>query len=107
MRSLIFLVTLSFLIGVSTAFPAVAEISQSQAIARVRTLLRNNTGGCRINKVNSVTAVSVRSGWRVTARLIMSASGRRLSETAVWIVSQRNGAVAQNQLTAEIAIGCP
>lgn len=94
------------MIGVSPAFPAAAEISQAQAIARVRTILRNNTGGCRINKVNSVTAVRVRAGWLVTARLIMSASGRRLSETAVWIVSQRNGAVAQNQLTAEIAIGC-
>ena len=107
MRTFAFVVLLASLVAVSPVHIAAAEISQAQAVARVRTIVRNNTAGCRINKVNSVTAVSVRGGWRVTARLIMSASGRRLSETAVWIVSQRNGAVAQNQLTAEIAIGCP
>lgn len=107
MRTFAFVVLLASVVAVSPVHIAAAEISRAQAVARVRTILRNNTASCRINKVNSVTAASVRGGWRVTARLIMSASGRRLSETAVWIVSERNGAVAQNQLTAEIAIGCP
>jgi sulfate adenylyltransferase subunit 1 (EFTu-like GTPase family) len=43
----------------------------------------------------------------VTARIKMSATGTSTTETAVWIVSAKNGASAQNQLTAEIANGCP
>ncbi len=107
MRSFVLGLVLLLLIGVSPAFTAAAEISQAQAIARVRTILRNNTGGCRINKVNSVTALRAKAGWSVTARLVMSASGSRVAERAAWIVSERNGAVAQDQLSAEIAIGCP
>ena len=83
------------------------ELTRAQAIARVRTILRNNTAGCRINNINSVSGARTRNGWLVTARIVMSASGRRISERAVWIVSSRNGAVAQDQLTAEIRMGCP
>ncbi|MFN2502018.1 MAG: hypothetical protein ABR530_08405 [Pyrinomonadaceae bacterium] len=83
-----------------------AELTQAQAIARVRSILRNNTAACRINRVNAVTAARVRAGWRVTANIVMSASGRRLSEKATWIVSEKNGASPQDQLTAEIQNGC-
>jgi hypothetical protein len=37
----------------------------------------------------------------------MKAGGTSTTETAVWIVSAKNGATAQNQLTAEIANGYP
>lgn len=93
--------------GVSAERAAAAELTQAQAVARVRTILRNNTAGCKIKKVNSVSAVRISAGWRVTARIVMAASGSPISERAVWIVSQKNGAVEQDQLTAEIAIGCP
>jgi hypothetical protein len=86
---------------------AQAELTQAQAIARVRTILRNNTSGCQINRINGVAAARVKAGWRVTARITMSASGTRTAEIAVWIVSAKNGASPQNQLTAEIANGCP
>jgi hypothetical protein len=84
-----------------------SEITQAQAIARVKTVLRNNAGRCRITSTVGVSAVRVKAGWRVTARVKMSASGRSRTETAVWIVSAANGVTAQNQLTAELAIGCP
>lgn len=83
------------------------ELTQAQAIARVRSVIRAKASTCRITKTQSVTAVRVAAGWRVTARILMSASGISRSERAVWIVSQARGAVAQDQLTAEIATGCP
>lgn len=95
------------LLGAGVAQSAWAELTQAQAIARVKTILRNSTNGCQINKTNSVSAVRVKAGWRVTARITMSASGTRTAEIAVWIVSAKNGASPQNQLTAEIANGCP
>jgi hypothetical protein len=82
------------------------ELTKGQAMAQVRSILKNSTHGCRINRINSVVAVRVNAGWRVTAMVVMSASGRRITERAVWIVSQRNGAVAQDQLTSEIANRC-
>ena len=93
--------------GVGAAQPARAELTKAQAITRVKTILRNNTSACRINKIRNVSAVRVRAGWRITARITMSASGEPLAETAVWIVSAKNGASSQNQLTAEIEMGCP
>jgi hypothetical protein len=83
-----------------------AELTKAQAIARVRSIISNNTRACSINRTNSITAVWTRSGWRVTANIVMSASGRRLTERAVWLVNQRNGATPQNQLTAELGNGC-
>lgn len=107
LRRIVCALVVNLILGIGIAHSARAELTQAQAIARARTILRNNTEGCRIDKIRSVSAVRVKAGWRVTARITMSASGRPLSETAVWVVSQRNGAVAQNQLTAEIANGCP
>lgn len=94
-------------INVPNVMPASADITQAQAIARVRSILNNKSRGCSIDRINSVRASRVGGGWRVTASIVMSASGRRRTEQGVWIVSQRNGAVAQNQLTSEIAMGCP
>jgi hypothetical protein len=108
LRRIIGTLIVVLLLGAGVAQPARAvELTQAQAIARVRAILRNNTSGCRINKVRSISALRVKAGWRVTARVTMSASGRATAETAVWTVSAKNGAVAANQLTAEIANGCP
>jgi len=107
MRNFALLIVVSLIVGVGVILPASGELTNAQAVARVRSILKRNTTGCSINQVKSVTAASTRNGWRVTAKIAMSASGSRRNETAVWIVSQRNGAVAQDQLTAEIAIGCP
>lgn len=93
--------------GVAQSLAPSGELTQAQAIARVRTILQNNAGGCRITKTQSVSAVRVKAGWRVTARIKMSTSGRSRAETAIWIVSAGDSASPQDQLTAEIANGCP
>jgi len=91
------------LLGAGTAQSAKrAELTRAQAIAHVKAILRNN-----VTKTQSVSAIRAKAGWRVTARIRMSASGTSTTETAVWIVSAKTGASAQNQLTAEIANGCP
>ncbi len=96
------------LLGASTAQSATrAELTEAQAIARVKAILRNNASSCQITKTQSVSAIRVKAGWRVTARIKMSGSGTSTTETVVWIVSAKNRASAQNQLTAEIANGCP
>ena len=99
-------VSQTFLPTISFARLPLADMSKAQAIARVRTILKSSTAGCRINSVTSVTAVKVKAGWRITARIVMSASGSRLNEKAVWIVSEQQGAAAQDQLTAEIQNRC-
>lgn len=106
LRQIISLLAVILLLGAGAAHSARAELTQAQATARARKILRSNMAGCQINKIRSVSAVRVKAGWRVSARITMSASGRATAETAVWIVGERNGAVAQNQLTAEIANGC-
>ena len=93
--------------GITQSANAGGEITQGQAVARVRRILDNNSGPCRITQTQSISAARVKAGWRVTARIRMSASGVSRAETAVWIVSSTNGATAQDQLTAEIALGCP
>lgn len=100
------LITGLFLAGLSAGYSLKQELRKGQAVARVQTILKNNATGCRL-RTRSISAVRVGAGWRVTARVVMSVSGSPVNETAIWIVSRRNGAVAQNQLTAEIAMGCP
>lgn len=92
--------------GIATARPPSADVTKAQAIARVRAILARNTRRCSINRVNSVTAARVAAGWRVTAMVLMSASGRRLTERTVWLVDRRNRVTPQNQLTAEVNAGC-
>lgn len=86
---------------------AAPATTRAQAIAIVRSIINRNATSCRINKINSVTAVSAGRNWRVTARIVMSASGRPVNETAVWTVRSDGEAVPANQLTSEISNGCP
>ena len=107
LRQIVFTFFVILFLGAGIAHSARAELTQTQAIARVKTILHNNTNACQINKTSSISAVRVKAGWRVTANITMSASGTRTAATAVWIVSAKTGASPQNQLTAEIANGCP
>lgn len=92
--------------AMSTRSAPRVELTRAQAISRVKTILRDNAEGCRITSTQGVSAVRVKTGWRVTARIRMSASGTSRAETAIWIVNVHNDASAQNQLTAEISNGC-
>ena len=107
LRQTLCLSAVILILGISVVHSARAELTQTQAIARVKTILNNNTNACQINKKGSISAVRVKAGWRVTAQITMSASGTPLPVTAVWTVSAKNGASPLNQLTAEIANGCP
>lgn len=104
-RHIVYTLFIGLILGAEIAPSAQKELTQTQAITRVRTILQNNAGACRL-KTRSISAVKVRAGWRVTARVTMSAGGITRPEIVVWIISQRNGAVAQNQLTAEVQNGC-
>ena len=107
LRQIFYLLALILVLGIGVAHSARAELTQTQAIARVKTILNNNANACQINKTGSISAVRVKAGWRVTAQITMSTSGTRTPATAVWIVSAKSGASPLNQLTAEIANGCP
>lgn len=103
LRSVVFVFPLVLMSAQGFAEPGTLELSQAQAIGRVRSILNNNAGPCRISQTRSVTAVRVNAGWRVTARIMMSGS----AENAIWIVSSAGGPAPQNQLTVEIENGCP
>jgi hypothetical protein len=83
------------------------ETTRAQAIAIVRQIINQKKAACKINKIRSLSAVRSRGGWRITAKLVMSASGRPLNETAVWTVRADGQATPANQLTAELTNGCP
>ncbi|MDQ3816874.1 MAG: hypothetical protein M3362_04165 [Acidobacteriota bacterium] len=89
----------------SSSTPSSAD-DEARAVETVRAILRRNAGGCKINRVLSVSAQRASFGWKVTATVVMSASGSPSTETAAWNVSERNGAVAASQLSAEIEHGC-
>jgi hypothetical protein len=94
--------------GVTTAAIAPKRTTRAKAIATVRAILNRNTAACKIDEVRSISAARLRKGWRVTAKLVMSASGTASNETAVWTVRRSDRkAVPNNQLTAEISHGCP
>jgi len=86
---------------------AAPATTRARAIAIIRSIINRKASSCRISKTNNITAVAAGRNWRVTARIVMSASGRPLNETAVWIVRSNGEAVPANQLTAEISNGCP
>ena len=92
--------------SITSAFAAPA-MTRARAIAIVRSIINQNATSCRINKTKSITAVPAGRNWRVTARIVMSASGRPLNETAEWTVRADGAAVPASQLTAEITHGCP
>lgn len=92
--------------GAARAFNT-SSTTRAQAIAVVRSIINQNARSCRISKTNRITAVTAGRNWRVTARIVMSASGRPVNETAIWTVRSDREAVPANQLTAEISKGCP
>lgn len=92
--------------GVTNAVTTPA-LTRAQAIAIVRSIINRNARPCRISKTKSVTAVAAGRNWRVTARIVMSASGTARNETAVWTVTSSGQATPANQLTAELSNGCP
>lgn len=82
--------------------------SNAQAIATVRAILNRSQASCHIDQIKSVSATRGGTVWKVTARLVMSGSGRPLNETAKWNVRVADGgAVAADQLASEIENGCP
>ena len=94
--------------AVTTAAVASKPTTRSKAISTVRAILDKNTGACKIDEVQSTSAARVRRSWRVTAKIMMSASGRPRNEIAVWTVRRSDGeAVPNNQLTAVLSKGCP
>jgi hypothetical protein len=94
--------------GVTTAAIAQKRTTRAKALATVRAILEKNSAACKIDEVRSISAARVRKGWRVTAKLVMSASGTPSNETAVWTVRRSDGeAGPNNQLTAELSKGCP
>src|SRR5438105_12173180 len=88
----------------ASAFAA-ATMTRTQAIAIVRSVINRNTTGCRISKTTSITAIQVKTGWRVTAKVVMSASGTSRNETLVWIVASGDP-VPASQLASEVENGC-
>jgi hypothetical protein len=79
---------------------------RERAIESVRAILRKNASGCKISKIVSITAKPIANGWRVTARVVMAASGSPLTETAVWNITQKYGTQPADQLTFEIGRNC-
>jgi hypothetical protein len=79
--------------------------TRAQAIAIVRTTINRNASGCRISKIIGITAIQVKSGWRVTAKVVMSAGGTSRNETLVWTVTS-NDAVPASELASEVERGC-
>lgn len=98
---------LSVAVNGASARTAPPATTRAQAIAIVRSIINRNTQSCRITKTNSITATASGRNWRVTARIVMSASGSPVNETAVWTVRSDGEAVPADQLTAEISDGCP
>ena len=107
LRSLLVQTICFLLLAFRLSVAAPPILPQAQAIQTVRTILQKNAGSCKIKQVRSITAKKNGSVWRVTAQIVMAASGRPLTETAVWGVSEKNAATPMNQLTAEISKGCP
>jgi hypothetical protein len=87
----------------SAAAPAT---TRAQAISMVRSILKSNNASCRISKTLSVEASQIKTGWRVTARVVMAASGTSHNETLVWTVASGQ-AVPASQIASEVSNGCP
>ena len=102
------IIVLGISFGAAVALARVAPTTRPQAVATVRAILRSNATACKIDRVQSISAVRSGAVWKVTARLVMSGSGRRLTETAAWNVRVADGhAAPANELASEIENGCP
>jgi len=80
--------------------------TRAQAIAMVRSIINQNATPCRISKTSSISAVAAGSKWRVTAKVVMAASGNASTETLVWMVATGQ-AVPASQIASEVSSGCP
>jgi len=80
--------------------------TRAQAISMVRSILKSHAVSCRISKTLSVEASQAKTGWRVTAKVVMAASGTPRHETLVWIVASGQ-AVPASQIASEVSSGCP
>jgi len=100
--ALLLFVASSILVRASAA-PAT---TRAQAIAIVRSIINQNATPCHINKTNSITAVAAGRNWRVTAKVVMAASGTARTETLVWTVATGQ-AVPASQIASEVSSGCP
>ena len=83
-----------------------AGTTRAQAISMVRSILKSKAVSCRISKTLSVEASQAKTGWRVTAKVVMAASGTPRHETLVWIVASGQ-AVPASQIASEVSSGCP
>src|SRR5437868_13373236 len=88
----------------ASAFAA-ATVTRTQAIAIVRSIINRNATGCRISKTTSITATQVKTGWRVMAKVVMSAGGTSRNEILVWTVGSGE-AVRASQPRSEVENGC-
>ena len=88
----------------ASAFTA-ATVTRTQAIVIVRSFINRNSASCRISKTTSITATQVKAGWRVMAKVVMSAGGTSRNETLVWTVVSGE-AVPASQLASEVENGC-
>ena len=105
LRNIIALVLLGACLLVNSPATPLAT-TRAQAISMVRSILASNTASCRIKKTLSVEASQAKTGWRVTARVVMVASGTPSTETLVWTVASGQ-AVPANQIASEVSSGCP
>ena len=80
--------------------------TRAQAIAIVRSIINQNATPCLISKTNSITAVAAGRNWRVTAKVVMAASGTARTEALVWIVATGQ-AEPLSQIASEVSSGCP
>ncbi len=80
--------------------------TRTQAISKVRSILKSNTASCRISKTLSVEAGQVKTGWRVTAKVVMTGSGTPRNETLVWIVASGQ-ALPPSQIASEVSSESP
>ena len=99
-------VALLFTSSMLTVVDGSPATTRAQAISMVRSILKRKAVACRISKTVSVTASQAKTGWRVTATVVMAASGTPRTEALVWIVASGQ-AVPASQIASEVSSGCP
>ena len=101
---------IAFLLFVAGSIFARANMApattRAQAITIVRSIINQNARPCRISRTNSITAVAAGSNWRVTAKVVMAASGAARTESLVWTVATGQAEPA-SQIASEVTSGCP
>ena len=104
--TIVLAVALLFTSSMLTVVDGSPATTRAQAISMVRSILKSNAVSCRISKTLSVEASQAKTGWRVTAKVVMATSGTPSHETLVWIVASGQ-AVPASQIASEVSSGCP